>query len=128
MTARAGLHAEAGTGAFGTLSGVLAFLGFLFLATQVLVHLYATSVVTAASFDAARTLATDADEAAAAQRARALLGSYASDATVQAVAGEEQVEVRVRIPSPALGPRLLGAFDLGEIDRTALLRREELRP
>jgi hypothetical protein len=30
------------------------FLGFLLLATQVLLHLYATSTVSAAAFDAAR--------------------------------------------------------------------------
>ncbi len=119
---------ECGTGAVGTLAGVAAFLGFLLVATQVLVHLYATSVVTAASFDAARVLAVDLDEGAAAERAQALLGSYADGATVRAAAGAEQVSVRVSIPSPALVPRVLGVLDLGAIDRTALLRREELRP
>jgi len=126
FAARAG--SESGVGAVGTLSGVLAFLGFLLVATQVLVHLYATSVATAASFDAARVLAVDADESAAVARARALLGSYADDATVDADAGEEQVRVQVRVASPALIPRLFGVFDLGAIDRTAVLRREELRP
>jgi hypothetical protein len=48
------LRADAGTGMVGTLSGFGAFMGFLLLATQLLVHLYASSAVTAAAYDAAR--------------------------------------------------------------------------
>src|SRR5687767_4705830 len=48
---------ERGTGLIGTVVGVLVFLSFLIFATQLVLSLYATSVVTAVAYDAAKTVA-----------------------------------------------------------------------
>src|SRR5438093_4554024 len=81
---------DRGAGLFSTSFGILFFLGFLFFAVQLLFNLYATSVVTSATYDAARMVATsphhpatqaDLDDAVA--HARTLLGSYADRATFE---------------------------------------------
>jgi hypothetical protein len=76
-------RADAGAGLVATLAAVAAFLVLLLFATQVLLHLYATSVVTATAFDAARDVASAGGDAAAVDaaeaRARDVLGRYADD-------------------------------------------------
>lgn len=87
--------------------GVAIFLGFLLLASQVLVHLTATSVVTTAAFDAARRSAADGGGACATapERARSILGSYGrrGDVVVTCTVNEQSLRVTVSGPSPARG-------------------------
>jgi hypothetical protein len=119
---------EAGAGLVSSLAGVMVFLAFLLFAAQILVHLFASSYVNAAAFDAARLAsgAGDVSPGEAEAHGRSVLGAYAQrlDAfDVQRT--EEQVTVRVRVRSPALLPRTFGRIIGAEaIDRTVTLRRE----
>lgn len=107
---------------------------------QLLVGLYATSVVTSAAFEGARRVAsgrvdhTDAAAVAAAQRdaeraMRDLLGRYGDRVTFDwSASTPEAVSLRVR----ARNPRLLlgglpGTLGVDEIDRTVTVRREQPR-
>ncbi len=123
---------EDGSSAITTVFGVLIFLGFLMLATQVLVHLYATSTVSAVAFDTARRAAAegaDCDSIEAAAHVRRALGGYGeridepvctSDAT--------QTVVTITGPTPA---RMVDAFGgglgLDRIERTARVRTEDFQ-
>lgn len=112
--------------------GVLIFLGFLMLATQVLVHLYATSTVSAVAFDTARRAAAegaDCDRIDAADRVRRALGSYGRriDDPV-CTSGEQETVVTITGPTPArVGAALGGGFGLDRIERTARVRTEDVR-
>ena len=122
-----GLGDDAGAGLVSSLAGVLVFLAFLLFASQLLVHLFATSYVNAAAFDAARLASGSGDVTASAAEAhgRSVLGSFGDRATFQVERGEEQVVVRVQTRSPALLPRVFGRIVGAEqIDRTVILRRE----
>ena len=122
---------ETGSGATSALAGVAAFLAFLLLAVQVLIHLYATSMVSAAAFDAARLASAEASAGPAVARTHglALLGDYGRrvrsfDITV----GADDVVVRVRAASPALVPVALArVLSADSIDRTVTMRRERQR-
>lgn len=123
------LRSEDGSGPISTVFGVAIFLGFLLFATQTLVHLYATSTVTSAAFEAARRGAADGGDCADVDtRVRGLLGDYGQRVAVACERGPEQFEVTVTAPSPA---NLLAGFGtgfgLGEIERTAAVRTERLR-
>lgn len=110
---------------------MLVFLLLLLLAVQVVFHLYATSVVTAAAFDGARRAAADGgvDEAAAADHVRGLLGRY----------GEERVEVSfgtdpddvvltVVAESPSVLPATIRRpLRMDRIERTVRVRIERAR-
>lgn len=125
------LRAEAGVGLISSVAGIFVFLAFLLLAAQVLVHLFATSYVNAAAFDAAR-LASGAGRVSEAQ-ARAhgmdVLGSFAGRVSNFEVAvGADQVTVNVQARSPALLPALFGrVIGASSIDRSVTLRREQLQ-
>ena len=71
---------EAGTGPVGSLVGVTVFLVLLLFAVHLVLNLYATSLVTAAAFDAARVVAGGeggrAAEVGAERAARELLDGY----------------------------------------------------
>lgn len=105
--------------------GVAIFLGFLLLATQVLVHLYATSTVTAVAFDEARRASTDGGRCVGVDaRVRERLGGWGSgtDVEVECTSGQPGVEptvVRVRGPSPAQALRIFGRGSVALIDRSA---------
>jgi hypothetical protein len=119
---------EAGVGLVSSLAGVMVFLAFLLFAAQVLVHLFASSYVNAAAFDAARLASGSGDVTPAAAQAHGLrvLGTYGDRVesfTVDRTA--EQVTVNVRVVSPALLPRVFGTvIGVDRIDRTVTLRRE----
>lgn len=124
---------ESGTSPVTAVFGVGIFLGFLLLAVQVLLHLYATSTVSAAVFDAARLVAGEETVgcAAAEQHALGLLGDYGQRAGVSldCQADEATVLVRFRGPSPA--PMVAGFSDwagLGQVEREARVRIEDFRP
>jgi hypothetical protein len=125
---------EAGVGPISSIFGVVIFLGFLMLATQVMVHLYASSTVSAVAFDVARRASADGAGCAGAQsRALDLLGSYGDPATVTVDCtdgpGAGVRSVTISGPTPA---RMVDAFGttLGtdRIERTATVRIEEFRP
>lgn len=121
---------DAGTGLIGTAAGVTVLVLLMGLATQILLTLYATSVVNAASFDAARLVAAAGGDPAAVPGAdahlRNLLGGLARNARTDWAIGTDAVTVRVRAENRMvdfgwrLGP-------LAEIDRTARVRIECFR-
>lgn len=120
---------EAGSASVSSLFGVAIFLGFLALAAQVLIHLYATSTVTAVAFDNARRAAAEGGDCpAAVVRARSSLGGWAEDPTqvvITCTAGAEMTAVRIVGPSPALGLRIYGELTgQATIDRGASVRTE----
>jgi hypothetical protein len=120
---------ESGAGPLSTVFGVAIFLGFLLLATQTLVHLYASSTVSSAVFDAASRGAADGGGGcpAAVARARDLLGGYGarSDVELACDASGDTLRLTLRGPTPA---NLLGGFGAtvgrGGIERTASVRLE----
>ncbi len=128
---------EAGTGLVGTTVGVTIFLAFLLLATQVLLGLYTTSVVTSVTVDAATDVAhavdptSDVAQQPASEEARRRLGSYATgsgqvELDWTATTGDEVV-VTVRAHKMTLLPPSFGAALGNRIDRTVRVRTERLR-
>jgi hypothetical protein len=120
---------EAGSGPISTVFGVAIFLGFLLLATQTLVHLYASSTVSSAVFDAARRGAAEGGGgcATAVARARSLLGEYGQrpEARLLCDPSGESLRLTFRGPTPA---NLIFGFGqtVGRdgIERTATVRFE----
>ena len=114
-----------------TIVGVTVFLLLLLLAVQVIVHLYATSAVTAAAFDGARLVAAPAsgvDEAEAAAHVRGVLGRYGEGVDVVFRPDPEAVVLTVRAPSPSLVPsNLRRPMGIDQIERTVRVRIERLR-
>jgi len=125
------LRDDAGAGLISSVAGVLVFLAFLLFAAQILVHLFATSFVNAAAFDAARLASGSAGVSASAAEShgRGVLGSFASRVSVFDVdIAPEQVRVHVRATSPALLPAAFGRIaGVASIDRNVVLRRELAR-
>lgn len=113
--------------------GVLVFLLLLLFAVQVLYGLYATSVVTAVTYDAAKEVAGsdggDAARAGAQRRATSQLGRYGDDVSFDWNQSDaEAVRLTVRARRPALFPRaLVGDSVLGDIVRTVRVRVESVR-
>lgn len=127
------LGEEDGVGLIGTISGALVFLTFMFMATHVVVHLFATSVATSAAFEAARAASAEgpgglsaARYAAAEARGLALLGDVGAGATMEvAPVGTERVQATVRLDSPVVfGPLVQAVPGLATINRTAEYRLE----
>lgn len=100
---------QAGSSAITSVFGVAIFLGFLLLATQTLVHLYATSVVTSVAFDEARRASGFPPSCLGVeQRVRDRLGGFGTTADVvtctrPADGADGQLVVTVAGPSPARG-------------------------
>jgi hypothetical protein len=118
----------------GTFIGVAIFLVLVLFATQVLFGLYATSVVTAATYDAAKTVAgADAGgevsaRADAEANARSQLGRFGDDVRFDWQPAADTVALTVRAPRPSLLPRaLVSGVGLGDIVRTVRVRSERVR-
>jgi hypothetical protein len=121
----------------GTLAGVTVFLVLLLFAAQVLLNLYAASVVTAAAFDAARIVAGAEGgpdrQHDAEQYARSLLGGYGQDASfawsrvdTEGDGVADRVELRIVAPSPTtLLPGMAGRLPFQTVDRTVRVRIEQ---
>jgi Flp pilus assembly protein TadG len=134
--ARRTATAELGAGLIATLFGALVFLLCLLFAVQLLVGLYARSVVTAAAYEAARMVAgagaygdaggQEATVAAAEATARSRLGGLASRAnfTWREVDGN-RVVLEVRLVGPQFVPERLAPLEV--IDRTVIVRTERFR-
>lgn len=121
------LRCEAGVGLVSSLAGIMVFLAFLLFAAQILVHLFATSYVNAAAFDAARLASGSGNVSAAeAQAHGANVLGMGDRATFAVNVGEDQVMVNVTARSPALLPRVFGrVFGTESIQRSVTLRREK---
>ncbi len=104
----------------------------LLFAAQILLNLYAATVVTSVAYDAARRVAASdggtAAMAAAEAAARVMLGRVGASATFDwggSTADDVVLRVRARAPRVALAPGPVSAF--GEVDRTVRLRVERFR-
>lgn len=113
--------------------GLLVFLGFLLLSSQALVHLYATSVVTAVAFDAARLLAAEPDgcaggdvDAMVGERLAGLARAGAVQATCRDDAERRTVTIVARSPARALAGAS-GPAGPSTIERSASVTIERLR-
>ncbi|HEX2064726.1 MAG TPA: hypothetical protein VHE80_09940 [Acidimicrobiales bacterium] len=127
-------HDENGQGVVATLFGVLVFVVLLLFAAQVLVGLYTTSVVTAATYDAARIVAgADAGMQGAARDdaeagARRQLGRAGEDMKFAWAVDADAVRLTVRTGRPTLLPDALASgVGLGDIVRTVHVRTERVR-
>jgi hypothetical protein len=110
------------------------FLGLLLFAVQALFNLYATSVVTAVAYDAARRVAVaDGGTAAVGQAeadARRALGRYGARVTFDWSASDGEfvvLSVRARNPTRLL-PAMAGPLAFDEIGRTVRVRVEAFQP
>jgi hypothetical protein len=124
---------ERGGGLVQLWAGFFVFLVMLLFAVQVLFNLYAASVVTAVSFDAARRVAggdggieaiADAEDTA-----RRALGRYQSRVTFDwNGSGPDEVVLRVQAENPSvLLPLMRGPAALQSLDRTIRVRVERFR-
>lgn len=124
---------ESGAGVISGVAGVVVFLLLMLFAVQVLYGLYATSVVTAATYDAAKAVAgSDGGEAArdeAQRRAARQLGRYGEEVSFDWRRSDaEAVRLTVRARRPSFFPReLVGDSFLGDIVRTVRVRMESVR-
>lgn len=124
--------ADSGTAIIGTILGATIVLLLLLFAVQVIVHLYATSVVTSAAFDAAQMVATSpgdqpAQELLAERDARRRLGSLGDPQRARFTwleADGQQVVLRVQSESP----QFIGLPEaFREITKTVTVRTERFR-
>jgi hypothetical protein len=101
---------------------------------QLLVNLYATSVVTSATYDAARKVATADDpsdpgvQAEAESQAREVLGGYAERVEFTWTVDTDVVRLHVHAVNPRFVlPVVGGAVGFETIDRTVQVRVERTR-
>jgi hypothetical protein len=111
---------------------VTVFLVLLLFAVQVLLNLYATSVVTAAAFDAARDVASAGGDPAAVTRAetkaRDVLGRYAGDVAFEwTVPSGDDVVLHVHAENRMFSFAGLRLDALQIVDRTVRARIECFR-
>jgi len=123
---------ERGSGPLSAWFGLVVFLSLLFVAVQLLFNLYATSVVTSVSYDAARRVAAARGDPAAVTtaeaRAREALGKYAPKVSFEWSIEADAVALRVRAENPSvLLPATAGPLAFGDIDRTVRVRVERFR-
>lgn len=113
--------------------GFSVFLVMLLFAVQVLFNLYAASVVTAVSYDAARRVAGSdggpTHVAEAEEQARHALGRYAERVTFDwSATSADEVVLRVQSDNPSvLLPVRAGPAALDRLDRTIRVRVERFR-
>jgi hypothetical protein len=112
------------------------FLLFLLLGAHVLVHLYASSVVTANAFDAVRIVSGSASEqdragaaATAEHEARARMGEFGDRVTFHwNTLGGDEVELLVQADTPDLLPaQFARLIDMDVVQRRIRLRVEKFR-
>lgn len=124
---------ERGGGPISMWIGFSVFLILLLFAVQVLFNLYAASVVTAVSYDAARRVAGGDGGpeliASAEDQARAELGRYADRVTFDwSASDDEEVVLHVEASNPhVLLPVLAGPAAFDHLDRTVRIRVERFR-
>lgn len=129
------LHAQRGSGVFGTTFGLFVFLLMLLVAVNVIYALYARSMVTNAAFDAARDVAGyaaagDRDTARASEDAEfhARIGLGDAARLEWSADDPDVVVLRVVAVTPSLVPRALrDIFGVGATDRQVRVRVERER-
>lgn len=124
------MHAdETGTGVISSLLGMTIVLVLLFFAAHLLLGLYATSVVTAVTWDAARMAAGEQGSPESAEAyARDLLGNRAKDVSFAWGGDTESVTLTVRATNPRLlWPGLMSGIGVEEVERTVTVRMEQFR-
>lgn len=127
---------DSGAGLLPTVTGVASLLGFLLLASQVLFNLYAASAVQAAAFDAARLVASEGSDPAAAQpdaerHVRSVLGRFGEERvrSVRLAVEGESLRLTVVAKNPSLLPALLPDGLMSDtVVRSALVRLERVQP
>lgn len=110
-----------------TSAGLLVFLLCLAFCAQLLVGLYVGSAVTAAAWDAARTVSAGGPSARleAEQEARKQLGRYGERVEFRWHETEDHVHLSVRARKPILLPAVVqGWTHQPYVDRTVSVRRE----
>ena len=132
-TTHVSARSERGGGPVSAWLGFVVFLGLLLFAVQALFNLYATSVVTAVAYDAARRVAVadggTASTGAAEADARRALGRYGERVSFDWSGSDAEIvvlSVRARNPTRLL-PALAGPLAFDEIDRTVRVRVESFR-
>ena len=123
---------ERGGGLVQLWVGFFVFLVMLLFAVQVLFNLYAASVVTSISYDAARRVAGSdgGSEAVAGAEAdaRRALGRYEDRVTFAWTTGADEIVLRVSADNPSvLLPVLAGPVAFDRFDRTIRIRVERFR-
>ena len=124
---------ERGGGPISLWVGFSVFLVMLLFAVQVLFNLYAASVVTAVSYDAARRVAgSDGGPdymAEAEDRARQALGRYAARVSFDwSATSADEVVLRIQSDNPSvLLPVMAGPAALDRLDRIIRVRVERFR-
>ena len=100
---------------------------FMLFAAQLLANLHATSVVTSAAHEAARSVAGSGDPAEESLRRR--LGGHGAGASLDWSRGNiDEVVLQVSVESPSILPPALAGRPLDEvIERTVHVRREVWR-
>ena len=132
-SARSGPEAdERGSGVLSAWFGLVVFFALLLFAVQVLYNLYATSVLTSVSYDAARRVAAARGDPGAVGPAEAgardALGSYASRVAFTWSVDGDEVVLRVHARNPSfLVPPVAGPVAFSEYDRTVRVRVERFR-
>ena len=123
---------ERGGGVLSAWFGLVVFLALLLFAVQVLYNLYATSVVTSVSYDAARRVAVAPGDPGAVAKAEAgarrALGGYGERVTFTWFVDDEAVVLRIQARNPRFVlPPVAGPLAFGEVDRTVRVRVERFR-
>jgi len=128
-SSRAPRRDQAGTGLIGSVFGVLVFLFFLFLSAQVLIGLYASSIVSAAAYSAAKAVA-GADAAGLTARAedaaRRQLGAFGPGASFEWSTDGDAVNLSLTARRPQLLPDAV-APTAHHVTRSVRVRLERLR-
>lgn len=127
---------QAGNGPVSSIAGVLIFLGFLLLAAQTTIHLYAVSTSTAVLFDEARRVAADSGYGCTQAEESIVdrLGGWGARLSLVDCSGDtdptaDQVRFRVRGPSPAnLVAGFGSATGLDTFQRTVHVTKEQFQP
>jgi hypothetical protein len=135
VTTTSSSTSERGAGLIGAIAGVTVFLALLTVAVQVIFNLYTTSVVTSATYDAARQVALDRTQPpspgellAAEAHARELIGNLDAEFEWD-LADPDVVRLHVVAEAPSFLLGIVeGAVGLDQVDRTVVVRIEDLQP
>lgn len=117
---------DEGAGVISTFVGTAIFLVFLLFAAQLLLGLYAESVVGAVAYDAAKAVAGSdglSSRVAVEASARRSLGAFGDAASFTWSVDEDAVRLTVRVPRRGLLP----GWERGPVERTVRVRAERVR-
>ena len=118
---------EDGIGAIGSSIGALMLLGLLLLALHTMLALQTRSLVGAAAWEAARSLAVHDGGSAAQATARVEDMISGLDPTVRVVTSADTVSVTVTAKSPGFFPGVTTFDRVRSVTRTATMRRERVQ-